>query len=55
MNRTRIVTATVGTLLVGAAALFSSIASAGGNVAWSVSVGGPGFAVNVGGPGYGGT
>jgi hypothetical protein len=44
--------ALAGTALLGAAALFPSPASAGGNVAWSVSVGGPGFAVTAGEPGY---
>ena len=53
MIRTRLF-ATAGTALIGAAALFSSVASAGGNVAWSVSVGGPGFAVTAGEPGYAG-
>ena len=53
MTRTRLI-ATAGTALIGAAALFSSAASAGGNVAWSVSVGGPGFAVTAGEPGYAG-
>jgi hypothetical protein len=53
MNRTRILTAAAGTTLIGAAALFSSVASAGNNVAWSVSVGGPGFTVSAGEPAYG--
>lgn len=53
MNRTRIVTTAIGATLLGAAALFSSAASAGNNVAWSVSVGGPGFAVTAGQPAYG--
>jgi len=44
--------ALAGATLLGAAALFPSAASAGGNVAWSVSVGGPGFAVTAGEPGY---
>lgn len=52
MNRTRIFTAAIGTTLIGAAALFSSVASAGGNVGWSVSVGGPGFVVSAGEPAY---
>jgi hypothetical protein len=43
----------VGAALVGATALFSTAASAGGNVAWSVSIGGPGFAVSAGQPYYG--
>ena len=53
MNRTRIFTAAVGATLIGAATLFSSAASAGNNVAWSVSIGGPGFAVSAGQPVYG--
>jgi hypothetical protein len=53
MNRTRIFTATLGATLIGAAALFSSAASAGGNVGWSVSIGAPGFAVSAGAPAYG--
>lgn len=52
MNRTRMLVAALGTTLVGAAAMFSTAASAGGNVAWSVSVGGPGFAVTAGQPGF---
>jgi hypothetical protein len=53
MNRTRIFTAAVGATLIGAATLFSTVASAGNNVAWSVSIGGPGFAVAAGQPAYG--
>lgn len=53
MNRTRILTTAVGTMLVGATALCSSVAAAGSNVAWSVSIGGPGFAVSAGQPVYG--
>ena len=53
MIRARLIAA-AGTALIGAAALVSSAASAGGNVAWSVSVGGPGFAVTAGEPGYAG-
>jgi hypothetical protein len=53
MNRTRIVTAAAGITLIGAAALFSSVASAGNNVGWSVSIGAPGFAVSAGQPAYG--
>jgi hypothetical protein len=53
MNRTRIFTAAIGTMLIGAAALFSSAASAGNNVGWSVSIGAPGFAVSAGQPAYG--
>ena len=57
MNRTktpaaRMLVAALGTAAVGAAALFSTAASAGGNVAWSVSVGAPGFAVSAGQPAY---
>ena len=52
MNRTRMLVAALGTAAVGAAAMFSTAASAGGNVAWSVSVGGPGFAVSAGQPRY---
>lgn len=51
MIRTRVFAAAA-TALIGAAALFPSVASAGGNVAWSVSVGGPGFAVTAGEPGF---
>ena len=53
MKRTRILTAAIGTTLIGAAALFSSVASAGNNVGWSVSIGAPGFAVSAGQPAYG--
>jgi hypothetical protein len=53
MNRTRNLVAALGTAAVGAAAMFSTAASAGGNVSWSVSVGGPGFAVAAGQPYYG--
>ena len=42
------------TTLLGAAALFPTAAAAGGNVAWSVSVGGPGFGVTAGQPGNAG-
>src|SRR6185436_13237508 len=52
MNRTKMLVAALGTAAVGAAAMFSTAASAGGNVAWSVSVGAPGFAVSAGQPGY---
>lgn len=38
---------------VGATALFPAAASAGGNVAWSVSVAAPGIAVSAGQPFYG--
>ncbi|MFO1324952.1 MAG: hypothetical protein U1F15_12935 [Burkholderiales bacterium] len=54
MFSTRILTATAATLVVGGAALFSGVAAAGGNVGWSVSIGGPGFAVSAGEPAYGG-
>ena len=53
MNRTRILTAAVGAALIGAVALFSSAASAGNNVGWSVSIGAPGFAISAGQPVYG--
>ena len=52
MNRTRMLVAALGTALVGAAAMFSTAASAGGNVGWSVSIGAPGFAVTAGQPAY---
>lgn len=52
MKRTRMLVAAVGTALVGAAALFSTAASAGGNVGWSVSIGAPGIAVTAGQPVY---
>ncbi len=42
-----------GTMLIGATILFPSMAAAGGNVGWSVSIGGPGFAVSAGQPAYG--
>lgn len=42
----------IGTMLVGAAALFPSAAAAGGGVGWSVAFVGPGFAVTAGEPGY---
>jgi hypothetical protein len=56
MNRTKmpgskLLMTAVGTAAIGAAALLSTPASAGGNVGWSVSVGGPGFAVTAGQPG----
>jgi hypothetical protein len=53
MPATKVLLAALGTAAVGAAAMFSTAASAGGNVAWSVSVGGPGFAVSAGQPYYG--
>ena len=53
MNRTKMLVAALGTAAVGAAAMFSTAASAGGNVAWNVTVGGPGFAVSAGQPYYG--
>ena len=52
MNRIKMLAAALGTAAVGAAAMFSPAASAGSNVAWSVSVGGPGFAVTAGEPGW---
>lgn len=52
MIRTRIFAAALGTALAGATAMLPATASAGGNVAWSVSVGGPGFAVSAGQPAY---
>jgi hypothetical protein len=54
MNRTRKLVTAVAATLVGGAALFSTAASAGGNVGWSVSVGAPGIAVTAGAPAYGG-
>lgn len=53
MNRTKMLVAALGTAAVGAAALFSTAASAGSNVSWSVTVGGPGYAVTAGTPYYG--
>ena len=50
--KSRIVTAAIGTLLVGAAAAFAPAASANGNVGWSVSVGVPGLAITAGQPAY---
>ena len=44
--------AVLATVLAGAAAIAPTVASAS-NVAWSVSVGGPGFAVSAGAPAYG--
>lgn len=52
MFNTRILATTLGALLVGDAALFSGAATAGGNVGWSVSIGGPGFAVSAGQPAF---
>ena len=52
MNRTKMLVAALGTAAVGAAAMYSTAASAGGNVAWSVSIGGPGYAVTAGQPAY---
>lgn len=43
--------ATLAAVLAAGIAL-APAASAGGNVAWSVSIGGPGYAINVGQPGY---
>jgi hypothetical protein len=40
-------------MLICASALVPSLAAAGGNVGWSVSVGGPGFAITAGQPAYG--
>ncbi|MCC6194109.1 MAG: hypothetical protein IT518_06525 [Burkholderiales bacterium] len=51
-KRSHLLAAAAVTALVGAATLFSTAASAGGNVAWSVSIGGPGFAVSAGQPYY---
>ena len=51
MKSTRVIPALVGTLLVGAAATFAPVASAG-NVGWSVSVGVPGLAITAGEPAY---
>lgn len=53
IKRSKVLVAAVGAALVGAASLFSPAASAGGNVGWSVSIGGPGFAVSAGQPWYG--
>jgi len=53
MNRSKSLIAVAGAMLVGATALLPSIAEAGGNVGWSVSIGGPGFAVSAGQPAYG--
>jgi len=53
MKRTRIFAATVATVLIGAGALSSSVASASNNVGWSVSIGAPGFAVTAGQPAFG--
>jgi hypothetical protein len=53
IKRSKMLVAAVGTALVGATALFSTAASAGGNVGWSVSIGAPGFAVSAGQPFYG--
>jgi hypothetical protein len=52
MNRIKMLVAALGTAAVGGAAMFSPAASAGSNVSWSVSVGGPGFAVTAGQPAY---
>jgi hypothetical protein len=52
MKRTSFLTAVIGTALIGVAALFSSVSSAG-NAGWSVSIRGPGFAVSAGQPYYG--
>ena len=53
IKRSKMLVAAVGTALVGAAALFSTAASAGGDVGWSVSIGAPGLAVSAGQPYYG--
>jgi hypothetical protein len=53
MNGSKVLVAALGAAAVGAAAMFSPAANAGGNVAWSVSVGGPGFAVTAGQPRWG--
>ena len=53
MKLRTISTTAIGASLLVAATAFAPAAHAG-NVAWSVSVGGPGFAVAAGQPGYGG-
>ena len=50
ISRRTVLAATLATALAGSVA-FAPAASAS-NVAWSVSVGGPGFAVSAGQPGY---
>ena len=52
MKRTHPLAATIGAVLVAAAALVP--AAGASNVAWSVSLGGPGFAVSAGQPGFAG-
>lgn len=51
MKRTHILAAAFAATLVAAAALAPGTSSAS-NVAWSVSIGGPGFAVSAGQPAY---
>ena len=53
-NRRNLLTTVVATAALGSAALFAPAASAGSDVAWSLSFGGPGFGVNVAQPAYGG-
>ena len=53
MRLRTISTMAIGASLLAAATAFAPAAHAG-NVAWSVSIGGPGFAVAAGQPGYGG-
>ncbi|MCC7327325.1 MAG: hypothetical protein IT521_11045 [Burkholderiales bacterium] len=53
MKRNTIVNAAAA-LFIGAAPWLPSVANAGNNVAWSVSIGGPGFAVSAGQPAWGG-
>ena len=51
MNHRKIFAAAAASALIGATALFAPAASAG-DVAWSVSFGGPGFGITAGEPAY---
>lgn len=54
MKRKQVLISAAAMLLAGAAVTVPSIAAAGGNVAWGVSIGGPGFAISAGQPAWGG-
>lgn len=53
-NRRALFSTVLGTAALGAAALFAPAASAGSDIAWSLSIGGPGYGLNVGQPAFGG-
>ena len=53
-NARTVVSTLAGAVALGTAALFAPVASAGSDIAWSLSIGGPGYGVNVGQPAFGG-